>query len=121
MTKLTTKARKAIPSKDFAGPDRSYPIEDKSHARNALSRVSANGSPALKARVRAAVHRKYPSIGGKVKEESMQTRGSHEHQLKSHDKGVISHDEFQKLDHGSKHDHMPNRKVEDFEKGPKGY
>lgn len=63
MAKLTTAARKAIPSGQFAGPDRSYPIEDKSHARNALSRVSANGSPAVKAKVRAAVHRKYPGIG----------------------------------------------------------
>jgi hypothetical protein len=63
VAKLTTKARKAIPSKEFAGPDRSYPIEDKSHARNALSRVSQHGSPAVKAKVRAAVHRKYPDIG----------------------------------------------------------
>lgn len=63
MAKLTTKARKAIPSKEFAGPDRSYPIEDKSHARNALSRVSQHGSSAVKAKVRAAVHRKYPDIG----------------------------------------------------------
>lgn len=63
MAKLTAATRKAIPTKSFAGPDRSYPINDASHARNALSRVSANGSPALKAKVRAAVHRKYPSIG----------------------------------------------------------
>ena len=63
MAVLTAKTRKAIPSNSFAGPDRSYPIEDKAHARNALSRVSQNGSPALKARVRAAVHRKYPDIG----------------------------------------------------------
>jgi len=40
MTKLTTKARKALPKKDFAGPDRSYPVEDKAHARAALSRSS---------------------------------------------------------------------------------
>lgn len=63
MAKLTTARRKALPTKAFAGPDRSYPIEDKSHARNALARVSQHGTPAVKARVRAAVHRKYPSIG----------------------------------------------------------
>lgn len=63
MTKLTTKTRNAIPGKEFALPGRRYPIEDKSHARNALSRVSGNGSPAEKAKVRAAVHRKYPDIG----------------------------------------------------------
>ena len=62
MAKLTTAKRKAIPSKDFAGPDRSYPINDASHARNALARVSQHGSPALKSRVRAAVKRKYPGI-----------------------------------------------------------
>lgn len=63
MAKLTTKTRNAIPTKSFALPGRRYPIEDKSHARNALSRVSGNGTPAEKAKVRAAVHRKYPGIG----------------------------------------------------------
>lgn len=64
MAKLTTGERKKIPTSEFALPGkRAYPIEDKSHARNALSRVSENGSPAQKKKVRAAVHRKYPSIG----------------------------------------------------------
>ena len=62
MAKLTTKGRKAIAAKNFAGPDRSYPIEDASHARNALARVSQHGSPELKAKVRAKVHAKYPGI-----------------------------------------------------------
>lgn len=62
MAKLTTKARKRLPTKDFAGPGRSYPIENPSHARDALSRVSANGSPKVKAEVRAKVAKKYPSI-----------------------------------------------------------
>ena len=63
MAKLTAAARKAIPTKNFAGPDRSYPINDRSHAANALSRVSQFGSPALKAKVRAKVHAKYPTLG----------------------------------------------------------
>lgn len=63
MAKLTSKQRNSLPSSSFAGPDRSYPIEDKAHARNALSRVSQYGSPAEKARVRAKVHAKYPDIG----------------------------------------------------------
>jgi hypothetical protein len=62
MAKLTSAARKALPTSTFAGPHRSFPIENASHARNALARV-ANKSPALKARVRAAVHRKFPGIG----------------------------------------------------------
>jgi hypothetical protein len=40
MAKLSTKSRKELPKKDFAGPDRSYPIEDKAHARNAKARAS---------------------------------------------------------------------------------
>jgi hypothetical protein len=67
MAKLTAKARNAIPGKEFALPGRRYPIEDASHARNALARVSQHGSPAEKAKVRAAVKRKYPSIHEAVK------------------------------------------------------
>ena len=63
MGKLTTSKRDTLPSKSFAGPDRSYPIPDASHARNALSRVSQFGTHELKAKVRAAVHKKYPEIG----------------------------------------------------------
>jgi hypothetical protein len=40
MAKLTTRGRKNLPGKDFAGPDRSYPVENKSHARNAKARAS---------------------------------------------------------------------------------
>tara|TARA_B100000949_G_scaffold75326_1_gene67150 strand:+ start:461 stop:658 length:198 start_codon:yes stop_codon:yes gene_type:complete len=62
MAKLTTADRAALPSKDFAGPDRSYPINDASHGRNALARVEQHGTPALKKRVTSAVKRKYPSM-----------------------------------------------------------
>lgn len=68
MAKLNAKKRNALPKKSFAEPGkRKYPINDKNHARNALSRVSANGSPAEKAKVRAAVHKKFPGIGKKAK------------------------------------------------------
>lgn len=40
MAKLTTKSRNALPTKDFAGPGRSYPIQDRSHAANAKARAS---------------------------------------------------------------------------------
>ena len=62
MAKLTTAERNAIPPEDFAGPNKSYPINDDNHARNALARVSQHGTPALQARVRSAVKRKYPNI-----------------------------------------------------------
>lgn len=38
--KLSTPARKAMPKSEFAGPNRSYPIPDKSHAANAKARAS---------------------------------------------------------------------------------
>ena len=71
MAKLTTKARKKLPSSSFAIPSKkpgsgSYPIPDRSHAANALSR-SANKSSAVKAAVRAKVKDKYPDMGKKKK------------------------------------------------------
>jgi hypothetical protein len=40
MSKLTPSGRKKLPAKDFAGPGKSYPVEDKAHARNAKARAS---------------------------------------------------------------------------------
>ena len=61
--KLTYKKRKSLPKKSFAIPGkRKYPIHDKAHARNALARVSAHGTPQEKRQVRAAVKRRYPGI-----------------------------------------------------------
>lgn len=65
MAKLTTATRSAIPGQDFALPGRRYPIEDASHARNALSRVSANGTPAEQSMVRSKVKSKFTGIGKK--------------------------------------------------------
>lgn len=61
--RLTADERNNLPEKDFALPGRRYPINDASHARNALARVSQHGTPAEKSKVRAAVRRKYPDIG----------------------------------------------------------
>lgn len=64
MAKMTSKQRNSLPTKDFALPkERAYPINDKSHARNALARVSQHGTPAEKKAVRSKVHKKYPGIG----------------------------------------------------------
>lgn len=64
MARLNASKRKRLSSSQFAEPGkRKYPINDKAHARNALARVAANGTPAEKAQVRAAVKRRYPSIG----------------------------------------------------------
>lgn len=63
MGKITAKGRKCMKSSTFALPkERKYPIPDAAHARNALSRVSQHGSPSEVKRVKAAVHKKFPSI-----------------------------------------------------------
>lgn len=61
--KLTSKQRNNLAPTTFAIPGkRKYPIPDAAHARNALARVAAFGSPSEKKQVRAAVKRKFPSI-----------------------------------------------------------
>jgi len=73
MAILRAAQRKRLPSSSFALPGKgegkegkgagSYPIPDKAHARNALSRVSQFGSSSEKAAVRAKVKAKFPDIG----------------------------------------------------------
>ena len=63
MRTLSDKDRKKLKDSEFAEPEeRKYPIEDESHARNALSRVSANGTPAEQQQVREAVEQQYPDL-----------------------------------------------------------
>lgn len=63
MAKLTTAKRNSLPAGSFVFPkSRKFPINDPSHARNALSRAAAKGG-SVEAKVRAAVHAKYPGIG----------------------------------------------------------
>jgi hypothetical protein len=63
VAKLSYRARKKLPDRDFALPGRRFPIKDRAHAKNALARVSQHGSPAEKAAVRRKVHGKFPGIG----------------------------------------------------------
>jgi len=74
MAKLSAAARKKIATSDFAVPAKAgspkakaksgnYPIEDRSHAKNALARSS--GKP-VAAKVRAAVAKKYPDMAKKA-------------------------------------------------------
>jgi len=61
--KLTSKARKALSKSSFVFPkQRRYPIQNRSHAANALARVSQHGTPAEKKAVRAKVCKKYPTL-----------------------------------------------------------
>lgn len=79
MAKLTTEARKKIPSSKFAGPGRSYPVEDKAHARDAKSRAAQFASPSEKAKIDAKANKvlkaskgmtKVPPMGGMKKSDS---------------------------------------------------
>ena len=54
MSKLTTKQRNSLPASTFAGPDRSYPIPDKNHAKAALALINKKPmTPEQRAHVRA--------------------------------------------------------------------
>ena len=69
---LSAEDRRELPNSDFALPGKgegpkgkqagSYPIPDESHARSALSMVAKHGTSEEKAKVRAAVKRKFPGI-----------------------------------------------------------
>lgn len=69
MSKLSSKQRQKLPSRDFALPGKgegkggkgsgSYPIPDKAHAKAALSMVSRYGTPAEKSAVRRKVKAKF--------------------------------------------------------------
>lgn len=101
MAKLTYQQRKHMPKSDFALPGErdkgkgGYPIENKAHARDALSRVSADGTPAQKKEVRAKVHKKYPGIG--KRSHGGVPRGEHHHEGHREPR---SHEEFERLGQG---------------------
>lgn len=46
--------------KEFAGPDKTFPINTPARSRNALARAHYAANPAA---IKAKVHAKYPSIG----------------------------------------------------------
>lgn len=63
--KLTTSQRKALPSSEFAGPGRSFPVNDKVHAEKALQlaprseaagNISASQAAAIKAKAKKKLH-----------------------------------------------------------------
>jgi hypothetical protein len=62
MAKLTSKGRNSLSKSQFAGPGRSYPVPDKSHAANAKARASqmvkaGKLSPGSKAKIDAKANR----------------------------------------------------------------
>ena len=73
MARLSYQARKKLPKSSFVFPGKDgFPINDLAHARAALqaaggARTGKPLPPAKAARVRAAVRRRYPSIGQRQK------------------------------------------------------
>jgi hypothetical protein len=66
MARLTTQARKKLPSDKFALSGRRYPIEDKAHARDAKARASREQNAGrLSAADEAKVDRKADAVLGK--------------------------------------------------------
>ena len=59
MAVLHANERNALPDSAFAGPGRSFPIEDENHARAALSMAHNAADPAA---IRAKVLKRYPQI-----------------------------------------------------------
>lgn len=77
MPVLTAKQRNRLSEQDFAIPEqRKYPIPDINHARDALARVSAFGTPGEQTKVRQAVYAKYPQLYSEII---------------IHNKGVVKH------------------------------
>ena len=60
MSKLKAAQRNKLPASKFAGPDRSYPDNDLTHARKAIQMAPHAGAGA--GAIRAKVHRDWPGI-----------------------------------------------------------
>jgi hypothetical protein len=67
MARLKAEERKRLRSSTFALPGkREFPLEDREHGEKALQLLpNSHTTSAEKKRVRAAVHRNFPSIGSK--------------------------------------------------------
>lgn len=65
MAKLSAKERKALKTSSFALPaTREYPIQDRDHAKAALS-LEHNASPQQQAVINRAIDKKYPGLRSK--------------------------------------------------------
>lgn len=76
MARLTTAQRNALPDSAFAGPNRTYPVNNASHARNAKARASQFASSALRKRVDTKADRVLAKSGSAAKTMARALRGS---------------------------------------------
>lgn len=72
MSKLTTADRNKLPSSEFAGPGRSFPVNDKTHAEKALQfvgksekagNISSSPAAAIKAKAKKKLGKSEPMSG----------------------------------------------------------
>ena len=65
MARLSTAKRDALPNSAFAGPNRTFPINDREHAIKA-EQLGRPG-PQLRAKIDAKVAKKFPGLGDAVR------------------------------------------------------
>ena len=109
---LNAAERRALPDKEFALPGKgkgpegkqagSYPIPDKTHARMALAMVAKHGTAAKKAKVRAAVAKKFPGI-------------------QQEEVGITSTDKMKRAQEKAKRELIQQKAVEKQKRSLKGY
>lgn len=58
MARLTAAKRRALPKSDFAGPGRTYPDQDPTHAVLAKAMAARYASPGERAKIDAAANKK---------------------------------------------------------------
>jgi hypothetical protein len=95
MAKLNAAKRNALPKSDFAGPDRSYPVPDASHARNAKARASqAVNAGRMSKSQEAKIDAKADRVMGKKPERGERTAENYRKRGVQHPQ---SHAEFEAL------------------------
>lgn len=95
MAKLNSAARKALPKSDFAGPDRSFPVPDKSHAANAKARASqAVNEGRMSKGTEAKIDSKANKVLGKGNDLPKRGQRTSTHNDSKH---PGSHDEWEKM------------------------
>lgn len=114
MVDLTADKRRAMPASSFAGPGRSFPINDPTHARLAIggatrSEHAGNISPAMAEKIKAAARRKLGGDTSLDKHHSLAIGGAH-HALKGGHISKPQHDHIVK----SARDSMGNGKGKPF-------
>jgi len=82
MTKLTAGQRNAMPDSEFAGPGKSFPVNDKAHARLAISGATrseraGNISPSTEASIKAKARARLPNAGSYTHSQGKYKEGTH--------------------------------------------